>query len=481
MKKELLRMNHISLSHQGESLLHDLNFQIYAGEIMGLIARNQKGCDRLIDLICYNHPIGFGSVWYDGKTVNRYSYSDGTSNKVAVIEQKSHLVDALSVADNLFVMRKGFKKYLLNERVLCHQAEAFFQEHGISVNINKQVNALSSLERSLVELGKALLTGTRLVIVDNPGNFLSQYELPGFQQMLQKISKEGVSVLYIGNHHQDVFKIADRTALFSDGQMKKVFDYGEMTDENIAPYITDFQERQPAPDPGSGEGIVHFHHVYTEHLQGLDFVINKGECLTLLDMENKISEDIQGLMTGEISCLGGRITLEHMPYPAAVAERYLNKGVAIIPGDSYSRLLFPERTYMENLTFLLDRKLGKSIIGSRIYKSIQNEYRELVGEVIDETNIGQLSLKDQLSLVYYRIQLLNPKLLICIQPLAKGDMYCRRHILELIQNMMKRGIAVLIVTNSISDTPEVADRFLVVEGGTCVALYEKSEFYQLIH
>lgn len=61
---------------------------------------------------------------------------------------------------------------------------------------------------------KALLSGCHLIIVDNPANYLSQYELFEFQQMLKKIRKEGISVLYVGNHHQELFKIADRTALF---------------------------------------------------------------------------------------------------------------------------------------------------------------------------------------------------------------------------------------------------------------------------
>lgn len=470
-------MDHISLEAQGELLLNNLNFQIYAGEIMGLVARNQKGCDRLVELIRHNVPIAFGSVWYDGETVNRYSHSDGTFNRIYVIEQQSHLVKALTVVDNIFVLRKGFRKYLINEKVLSRQAELFFEENEIHVDLRKRVEELSSLERCLVELGKALMMGTKLIIVDNPGNFLSQHELPEFQKMLQKITAAGSSVLYIGNHHQEVFRIADRTALFSNGQIKKVFDHGEMTDENMAPYITEWLDWQSDWNQENEEGVMHFHHVYTEHLKGLDFVVNKGECLTLLDMDNEISNDILELVTGTMGCQKGRITLEHEPYQAS---RYLDRRVAVIPQDSYRRLLFPERTYMENLTFLLDRKLGKSVIGSRVYKSIHQEYEPLVGDAINEKNINHLSLKDQLSLVYYRIQLLNPKVLVCIQPLAKGDMYCRRHVLELIRSMMHRGIAVLIITANVSDTLEVSDRLLVVENGTGVALYEKGNFHQII-
>ena len=134
-------------------------------------------------------------------------------------------------------------------RCCWNRRSAFFQENGIHVDISKRVNALDPLERCLVELGKALLLGCRLIIVDNPGNFLSQHELPEFQRMLRKVRDDGVAVLYIGNHHQEVFKIADRTSLFYDGQIRKVFERDEMTDRAIAPYIMEWQD-QNSSGPG---------------------------------------------------------------------------------------------------------------------------------------------------------------------------------------------------------------------------------------
>ena len=153
----------MNLEAGGERLLDNLNFQIFAGEIMGLVSRSFKGHDQLIGLIGYNRPITSGTVWYDGKIVNSYSYSDGSANRVYVIEQKSHLVEGLSVVDNIFVLRSGFKKYFINEQVLLEQTERFFQENGIHVDISKRVNALDPLERCLVELGKALLLGLSLI------------------------------------------------------------------------------------------------------------------------------------------------------------------------------------------------------------------------------------------------------------------------------------------------------------------------------
>jgi len=85
MKHELLRMDHITLSQGGEIFLDNLSFQMFAGEIMGLVAQNNKGCDQLVSLICNNQPIDFGTVWYDGQIVNSYFCSGRNANRVYVI------------------------------------------------------------------------------------------------------------------------------------------------------------------------------------------------------------------------------------------------------------------------------------------------------------------------------------------------------------------------------------------------------------
>lgn len=480
MKKELLRMDHVSLIKNGEIFLDNLNFQMFTGEIMGLVGRNNKGHDQLIDLICHNHNISFGTVWYDGKIVNSYSYSNNSDNKVYVIEQKSRLVEGLSVVDNLFVLRKGFKKYFINEKVLYVQAQKFLQENGIQVDIRKRVVSLTPLERCLTELSKALLSGCRLVIVDNPGNFLSKHELLEFQKMLKKIRDNGTAVLYIGNHHEDVFRVADRTSLYTDGRIDKVFERDEMTDEAMAPYITDWNIKGPDPEPESDEGVMHFHSVYAGNLQGLRFVLNKGECVTLLDVDNRIAEDVAGLLCGRLACEKGRITLEHKPYTLSRAARYLDEGIALIPKDCVERLLFWDRTYMENLTFLLDRKLKRSLMPGKIFRSIRNEYEPLVGKAIDETNISSLQFPEQIALVYYKMQLLHPRVLVCIQPLAKGDMFTRMKILELLRGILSQGTAVLMITTNVSDTLDISDRLLIVEKGACTASYEKNEFNRIV-
>ncbi|MFT4004583.1 MAG: ATP-binding cassette domain-containing protein [Lacrimispora sp.] len=171
MRKEILRLNNVTLEENGERYLDNLNLYILQGEIMGLIVSDAKGSTQLIHLICHNIPISFGGVYYEDKRVNHYSYSDFTDNRVYVIEERGRLIDSLTISDNLFVMRKGFKKYIINSKVLDSQAERLMAEIGFSIDPRRRADSMTAFERCVTELLKAILSGCKLIILDRISNF----------------------------------------------------------------------------------------------------------------------------------------------------------------------------------------------------------------------------------------------------------------------------------------------------------------------
>lgn len=479
MKKELLRLNHISLRENQELLLNNLSLDIYEGEILGLVAREDKGADKLIELIRINRSIDFGTVRFGKKTVNRYSYSDYSFNKVYLIQKESRLADSLSIAENIFVLRRGFKKRIIDEGLLESQIGRHMRELGMETDLQTPVSRLSALARCEIELLKAYIMGMRLIIIDNPANFLGHNELLALQRKISELKKRGLSFIYIAYHHREVFRIADRTALFSDGYIKKIFRGREMCDESIEPYV------RPYLPSGSGEQIEHedtilrFQEVFTDRLRGMDFVLNKGECLSLIDLDNVLKKEISALLSGEKKCEKGGILYRHRPYTREEARKELCRKLVLIAEDAGNSMLFPERSYMDNLVFWLDRKLQKSVLSKRVLDSIRSEYRKKAGDLVDLGNIGGLELRERISLVYYRAELLRPDLLVCIQPLEKGDVHCRMHILSLLRGFLRAGSAVLLISTNLSDTPDLSDRIIFAEGGRCVAEYKKEAFHKI--
>lgn len=478
MSKEILRLNHVTLEDNGGYCLDNLNFYILEGEIMGLIASDAKGLPQLVHLIGHNIPISFGGVYYEGIRVNHYSCSDFTSNRVYVIEERGRLIDSLTISDNLFVMRKGFKKYIINSRVLDQQTGLLIAGMGLSIDPKRRVLALSAFERCVVELIKASLAGCRFIILDRISNFLSQIELKQFLQMIREQARKGTAFLYIGNHHQEVFQIADRAALYQQGTIRKVFEKEEMTDPAILPYTISFDLSGSQLRGPQKEAVLKLEGVHLNGTAPVSFSLRKGECLMILDTDNQTVEPLVEVFSGYRGIRGGRICLEDRVFAETEPTDFLSEGVAVIPDNPAETFLFQDMSYMENLTFLMDRKVRFGNIRSRHLRSVRNEYMKKVGAGIDAGSIRSLSLKEKYGLAYYRIHLLHPRVAVCVQPLAKGDMYLRRYVLDLIQELKNSGISVLILTSNFADNMDVSDRMIVLQDGRAAAEYTRAEFYK---
>lgn len=477
MRKEILRLENVSQQLDGEYYLKDINFYILEGEVMGVITSEVKGKQELIEILEKNIPITYGKVYLNNRMVNSYAHSSLQDNKVYEIGQRSTLVSDLTVYDNLFVLRKGFRKNILNKRVLRNQTERIMQEFGLTINPDTVAMYLKPIDRCLVELLRAYLIGCSLVILNNCNNFLGNEDSLLLQDMMEELCRRNIAFLYMGNHHEDVFKMSHRAILFSNGQIQKVFYRKEMDDGHIDPYILKFRNSSNKSPEEPEEEILKMEGLEYNNLKGLNLSVRKGECVTILDNDNNVIDDILGVMARGEKPLGGNIWLKKKIYTPKMSRNFLLNGVGVIEDDPVHSMIFPEISVIDNLAFLLDRKINRTVVKRRYYESIEKEYYPLMGEGIKERDVQNLQYEDLYKLVYYRMHLYHPDVVFCISPFAHGDMNCRQVICRLIHQLKEIGISVVLLQINISDAMAVADRLFVVHQGKVTRKYKKEEFY----
>lgn len=478
MKTEVLRVERVTTIKDEMTLLDNFNLHIFQCEIMGLVCQNANGKESLIQLIIQNLPIHYGRVYFNEVLVNNYHHSPLTMNKVAVIEQKSRLIEELTVVDNVFVLRRGFKKYFINPRVLNEQLKLFTKEVDIDIDGHELVANLTPYEKCIVELLRAVIMGAKLIVIRDISNSISAADLTKFHNLLRYYRQKGFSFLYICNHHEEAFKICTKVSFMRDGKIVKVFDHNEFKNEDLVPYyIGEYANvTKDRVNHHSGKGILTFKNVCTQNLKNMTFAIAKGECTLLLDMDNTVLSDIMQLMNGELRKDSGDIFFQNTVYTKKQAHHAVTNGVVFIQEDPIRTMLFKEMSYINNLCFLVDGKQNSVCLNKRIIKSVIHEYEPIVGKDIYETNIMNLKLQSLYDLIYYRIHLCNPKIVFCVQPFAGADMYLRRHLIELINQLKKKKITVIVLAVNIEDSLVIADKLIVFEKGQFSSEYSSSEF-----
>lgn len=465
MKKEILRMDHVITEDSSKTDLNNFSLHMFAGEITGLLAINEHGKEKLIELICKNTVIKFGRIYFMENLVNNYKASSETENKVYVLGQTSKLVNDLSVADNVFVLRKGFRKSVVSKRVLDIQLNQLQEELGIHINPRELCKNLTGYERCAVEILKAIVQGVKLFILNSISDSLSVKDLEEFHKLLFLLVEKEYSILYIGSHHEEVFPISHRAALMKDGKVIKMFEKDEMKNENILPYTISFEDTQKENSRDGNKSKISFCNITSGYLKGLSFDISRGECVVLYDKSKKLQQDIIGAFCGEERLSDGFIRIGDKPVEENKRGNKWFSQIAVIDENAVESMLFYDLSYIDNLCFLLDNKPNGMNISTKVKQSIKKEYYKELGEELFETNLRKLDKTSLYNLIYYRVHVLNPRVVFIVQPFSNADMYVRHHIIHLIRALKRKGIVVIILAVTVSDTLYVADKFILIENG----------------
>ncbi|AEC02825.1 ATP-binding cassette domain-containing protein [Parasphaerochaeta coccoides] len=480
MKQEILALDRVTIFHEDTPVLNNVSLHIFAGEITGLLCVNSQGVDEFLDLISFNTPIHYGYVYFMGEIVHSYRRSLSQRNPVSIIEKQSRLVDDLTVADNIFVLRKNFHSYVLNKNMMEGQLEPYLKDlesMGVRIPVSAVVSSLSLLQRWALELLKAVVSGVKLVVIRDITNYVNTIDLHKIHALMKHYAAQGMAFIYMCNHHQEIFSISDKTAVMLDGTIQKILMKDQMNEDVMTHFsqsfrtaVNDSHRKFVAVDAAEHQDSLICRDLYSGNLKNISFTMRAGECVVFMDIDGTAVETFMGLCRGTLKSESGTLTIagkEPSPY---------DRNTAIIQERPTKNMIFPDMSYIDNLCFLVDNKVPRFWSNPHVKESIIKEYLPLIGPTIFAPSLHGLPEKALYDLVYCRTLLQSPELVVCMQPFFGVDMYQRVRIIEFLDTYRRKGISVLILALSLSDSLEVADRLLIIQNGSIVESYDRKDF-----
>lgn len=487
MREEILRMERVTYREQGVTLLDNFNMTIWAGEILGLVPANHFGLTALVRLLRQNLPLHYGYVYYKEKLVNDWRFPGACMNpanlgrihmnRISVIQNKSCLAEGLTVADNIFVLRPGFKKRIMQPQVLKAQLQPFLQDIGVEISADAYIEELTDFERFVVELLKAVVAGNRLVVLEDIGTFISAEELGKLSTILRHYAERGMSFLYIAAHFEEARQVCGRTALMLNGQIIKCFQASDNAPdpfflrctEDFDRHVREQMERRAKPE--ESRIVFQAEDLCCGPIRNLDFSVAGGECLVMQDMDNCMIQEFITVLSGESRIKDGRILLKGTPFMGRNDRR-----IAVIQELPVHSMLFSNMSYLDNLCITLDHRIRGVWGRGHIKKSLRREYSDFLGEEVFAQPVEKLTEWQKYDLIYTRIYLQNPDIVFCVQPFKSAEVSLRIHIMELLERFLNKGIPVVIMAVNLADSLALADRLLRVRLGGSVQEYHRDEF-----
>ena len=466
MRKEILRMERVTYKDADMTRLEDFNLQIYEGEIMGMLPFNGQGMVALLKLLQVNLPLYDGYIYYNGELVNSWKESAGTHNRIGIIQAESSLVESMTIADNVFVMRHGFKQEIIHTELLNRQLQPFLKEIGMEMTAETKVERLTVFQRIIVELLRSVVAGNHLIVLEEIGALISDRELEQLHQILHHYAEKGFSFLYISPHFEEEKNFCDRVSFLTNGRIWKVipkemmknqtweiYDYNHYNMEynQMVRFHLEKRERE-----GTERELYTVWRSFSEAInRNIEFPVYRGEYLAVQIHENKILQEmIEKLQTDIIK----------------------DEKAAIIQESPTSSMIFHGLSYMDNLCMSLSRRMGNIWKNNSIRGSIRREYEDILGEEAFDMKVENLSEKQKYQLIYSRVMLQNPQIVYCIKPFKGADLAHRIHIWKLLEMLLDRGITVVDISLNLSDSLSLADRLLMIEHDGTVREIPKENF-----
>lgn len=480
MRKEIFRMERVTYVEKEVTQLEDFNLQIYKGEIMGFIPVNGYGLPAFLKLLQSNLPLDDGFIYYGERLINSWKEAKKGYNRISVIQSRSCLVERMTVADNIFVLRQGFRQHIIRPSLFRKQLEPFFRDIDMEISADSYVEKLSYFERVVVEILRGVIMGHQLIVLNEISAIISEAELRKLYRIMKKYASQGISFLYISPHFEEVLQICDRAALLSYGRIQKVIQETDMDLSALLEYpekynemIRDYMENRNAQCQDEN-AVLELENITCNALNHLNIKIHAGECVVIQSMDHNVFCSLTGFLTGELMPEQGKVLLQ-----GEEIELTGNKDVAVIQEEPTKTMIFHEMSYMDNLCFGLYRRLYTILGEHRIAESIRMEYGPTLGEDVFFLQTEELTEKQKYQLVYTRILLQRPRVVFCIQPFKGADLPHRMFVWEMLKMLIDKGIAVVILAVNLADSMSMAKRLLRIDSSGTVIEISKEEFAML--
>jgi ribose transport system ATP-binding protein len=477
MSSSVIELSQIGKEYPGVRPLDRVDFAVRPGEIHALLGENGAGKSTLIRVMGGAVTPNTGTIVYLGKPVSWQSPKDARAAGIHVIHQELALFPELSVAENILVdaqPRNGFG--LISGRARHARAAAVLKQLGVDIPTHAKVDELPLADQQIVEIAKALVGTTKLLILDEPTAVIAGREVDLLFQNMRRLRNEGVGIVYVSHRLEEIFEIADRVTILKDGQVVGTSPVAALTREEMITKMVGRRLEQIYPDglhaPAEGSDVLTVRNLKAgPRVRDVSFNVKAGEIVGLAGMvgsgRTEVAETIFGTRTAE----SGSIEFEGEPFNKKDPRDAIRRGLGFLTENRKDEGLF--------LGLPISANVVAPDLGSVTRHGLINRAREreiatqqirdfAVAASSPEMKVGNLSGGNQQKVLFSRWSRIANRLLILDEPTRGVDIGAKVEIYRIIRHLADSGVGVLLISSELPEIVGMSDRVFVMSQGYVV-------------
>ena len=476
--KELLRAEAISRRFGPVQALASADITLLQGEVHVLLGENGAGKSTLAKVLSGIYPDRRDRIWIDGQSVQLSSVQAARSFGIATVFQELSLIPALSVAENLGLVRNPITSPFrwIKSREDVDAARELLAAIGFDISPHARVADLAQAQRQIVEIAKAMIQQPRILIMDEPSSLLTAREEPLIFAALRRFTAQGGAVLYVTHRLHETILVGSRVSLMRQGHIVETrnLDANSTEQDLVRVLAREHPGAVPASNSTRGASIVNVHDLSAGgDCHGVSLEVSAGEIVGLYGLPGCGRETVVRSILGLAKIRSGSI--EHGDRRPRNPRQAALSGIVYLPSGRKERGILARRPIRENLT------LGQLAAVSRGGFISSRAERRLVDERLKQLTVDFRSMDDQISwlsggnqqkILFGRVLRDGVRLVILEDPTAGIDVQARAQIHRQIVALAERGVGVLLVSNDIRETLSLSGRVHVFCGGKISATFD---------
>jgi ABC-type sugar transport system ATPase subunit len=485
--ESLLKMSNISKTYPGVKALDQVQLTVRRGEVHALIGENGAGKSTLMKiLVGVESPDDGAEIEFAGEPVRFARPIEATLKGISMIYQDLSLFPNLSVAENICIGRESAGKSYsrVKWKQMKELAEKALAELGLKVDVWLPLEKLSIAKQQLVAIARSLVFDSKLIVMDEPTSALSSGEVEQLYQIIEDLSRKGISIIYISHKLKELFAVADRFTVLRDGKFVGSFDKEELDEDKLISLMVgrkvDAVNRE---ENAGGEEVLRVEKLTKRgNFKDISFTLRAGEVVGITGLVGAGRTELAQALFGLNKPDSGSIYISGKKADIRSSADAVRHSIAYIPESRQTQGLFLRQSIVDNISVTVFGKMRNKLglIERSKEKRLAGEYIKIldIRPPIAEIHAGQLSGGNQQKVVLAKWLSAEPKILIIDEPTNGIDIGAKTEIHRLLRRLANKGIGMIVISSELPEVLAVSDRILVMRQGRIAGELAASEATQ---
>ncbi len=452
--------------------LTDVSLDVRPGEILAFLGENGAGKSTLLKILNGDYQPDAGSMTIDGQELRFSNPREARAAGVRVIYQEPEIIPGVDVAENIYAGELPRRGPFVDRRKLDQDARAELRRFGFEriLPADRMGDELSSAQRQLVEIMRAVKSPMRVLALDEPTSSLTDEEVDRLFALVRRLRDEGVAIIYVSHRLREILQLADRVAILRDGKLVTVRPAAELTEREIVRLMVgrelgDVFRRHPA---ATETVVLRATGIVSDWHRDVSFEIRAGEIVGFAGLVGAGRSELAKVVFGELPRQAGTVEVGGHRVDIGAPDDAIRHGIGFAPEDRKREGLILIRSVLENTTLAVLRRLTRfRVIRQRVERRIAQDYvRQLnVRTPSVDQEVGKLSGGNQQKVVLARWLAARPRVLILDEPTRGIDVGAKAEIYRLVDQLAGEGLGIMFISSELTEILGMSDRIYVMQSG----------------